>query len=243
MIRLSAPAKLTLSLAVTGVRPDGFHLINAEMVSLEIADEIVISPADTTAISVVGPYATGVPTDESNLVYKALVLVQRTADIHIVKNIPHGGGLGGGSTDAAAVLRWAGYTNLEAAAALGADIAFCLSGHRARVTGIGEILEPLTPATEDITLFIPPVHVSTPQVYKQWDAMGGPRGDIGNDLEPAALQAYPELSEWRDHIETVSGLRPFLAGSGATWFSRGHLKDLRGLSDKVQVVYTATQPR
>ena len=72
MIRLLAPAKLTLSLAITGVRSDGFHLINAEMVSLDIADEIVIAPADSTAISVVGPYALGVPTNENNLVFKAL---------------------------------------------------------------------------------------------------------------------------------------------------------------------------
>jgi 4-diphosphocytidyl-2-C-methyl-D-erythritol kinase len=243
MIRLSAPAKLTLSLSITGVRPDGFHLIDAEMVSLDIADEVVIAPADSTAISVVGPYAAGVPTNESNLVYKALTLAQRTADVHIVKNIPHGGGLGGGSTDAAAVLRWAGFTNVEAAAALGADIAFCLNGGRARVTGIGDILEPLAPAAQDITLFIPPVHVSTPTVYKQWDSMGGPIGDNKNDLEPAALQAYPELAQWRDHIEAVSGHRPLLAGSGATWFIHGHQRRLTGLSDKVQVVYTVTQPR
>jgi 4-diphosphocytidyl-2-C-methyl-D-erythritol kinase len=243
MIRLLAPAKLTLSLAITGVRSDGFHLINAEMVSLDIADEIVIAPADSTAISVVGPYALGVPTNENNLVFKALELVQRTADVHIVKNIPHGGGLGGGSTDAAAVLRWAGFTDLESAAALGADIAFCLNGSRARVSGIGEILEPVSPKVEDITLFIPPIHVSTPIVYKQWDTLGGPTGDHKNDLEPAVLVAYPEMSTWRDHIESVSGHRPFLAGSGATWFTYGHIESLTGLSDKVQVVYTTTQPR
>jgi 4-diphosphocytidyl-2-C-methyl-D-erythritol kinase len=243
MIRLLAPAKLTLSLAITGVRADGFHFIDAEMVSLAIADEIVITSGDSTAISVVGPYAVGVPTNEDNLVFKALSLVKRTADVHIVKNIPHGGGLGGGSTDAAAILRWAEFTDTDAAAALGADIAFCLSGGRAQVTGIGEILASLPHVTENFTLFIPPIRVSTPTVYAAWDALGGPRGLNGNDLEPAALHAYPELAEWKSQIGNSTGQEPLLAGSGATWFIRGHETALTGLSDKVQVVYTSTQPQ
>ena len=78
MTKIIAPAKLTLSLVITGVRSDDFHLIEAEMVSLDIADVIEISDADITTLTVSGQYATGVPTDESNLVSRALVLAGRS---------------------------------------------------------------------------------------------------------------------------------------------------------------------
>ena len=74
MTKIIAPAKLTLSLVITGVRSDGFHLIEAEMVSLDIADVIEITDADTTTLTVSGPYASGVPTDESNLVSRHSLL-------------------------------------------------------------------------------------------------------------------------------------------------------------------------
>lgn len=243
MTSVLAPAKLTLSLRITGVRADGFHLIDAEMVSLDIADELTIVEAPTTTISVSGPYASGVPTDETNIVHKALTLCGRFAHVSIVKNIPHGGGLGGGSTDAAAVLRWAQFTDLDASATVGADVPFCLSGGRGRVRGIGEIVEPLPFEDKKITLFIPPIHVSTPAVYRAWDDLGGPRGDNGNDLEPAALHAYPELKQWKEAIEDATQEEPFLAGSGATWFSLGHTQLDSARLAGVQVVYTTTRPR
>ena len=242
MTTLDAYAKLTLTLAVTGVRADGFHLIDAHMVSLEIADSIIITEADTTSISVTGPYAQGVPTDHTNIVHAALQLANRTAHVAIEKNIPHGGGLGGGSTDAAAVLRWANFTDVAASATVGADVAFCLSGGSARVRGIGEISEPLASVDTPITLFIPPIQVSTPSVYRAWDHLGGPSGDNGNDLEPAALHAYPELQTWRNTIESAIGIRPKLAGSGATWFVLGHTQHDSAQLAGVQVVYTATRP-
>lgn len=243
MTTVCAPAKLTLSLAVTGVRTDGFHLIDAEMVSLDIADDITIVDAPTTTISVSGPYASGVPTDESNIVHAALALCARTAHVSIVKNIPHGGGLGGGSTDAAAILRWAKFTDVASSATVGADVPFCLVGGRARVGGIGEIIEPLPYEEKKITLFIPPIHVSTPAVYRAWDALGGPSGDHGNDLEPAALHAYPELRDWQKTIEDAVQQRPFLAGSGATWFVPGHTQLDSARLAGVQVVYTTTRPQ
>lgn len=242
MIRLEAPAKLTLTLSVTGVRADGYHLIDAEMVALDIADVVTIEDADSTSITIDGPFAEGIPTDESNLVHKALALTGRTARVHISKNIPHGGGLGGGSTDAAAILRWANFTDHAAAAAVGADIPFSLVGGRAHVSGIGEIVQPLPYESRDITLLIPPVHVSTPLVYKTWDAMGGPRGDNGNDLEPAALAAVPELREWRQRIAEALGQTPYLAGSGATWFVYGHAPDISGQVTGLGVVHTTTRP-
>ncbi len=242
MISLEAPAKLTLSLRITGVRNDGYHTINAEMVALSLTDIVHITPSDAIRISATGPFSDGIPTDESNLVHKALTLVQRTADVRLEKNIPHGGGLGGGSTDAAAVLRWAEFLQPVEAANLGADVAFSLFGGRARVSGIGEIIEPLPHIERDITLFVPPIHVSTPLVYKTWDQLGGPTGDQENDLEPAAVAAVPELGTWRDLIHDSFGIRPHLAGSGATWFTYGHLTPQRETPAGLVVVHTTTRP-
>jgi len=240
--KIIAPAKLTLSLVITGVRSDGFHLIDAEMVSLDIADELDITQSDTTTITVSGPFATGVPTDSTNLVARALSLVDRTANVHIQKNIPNGGGLGGGSTDAAAILRWAQWTDVSGAAVVGADIPFCVVGGRAQVTGIGEIVAPLPHIHRDFTLFLPPISVSTPAVYREWDAMGGPKGPNGNDLEPAAISVFPELGQWRDRVQTAIGSTLRLAGSGSTWFADGHVhQGLDQISD-VQVVYATTRP-
>ena len=227
---------------ITGVRSDGFHLIEAEMVSLDIADVIEINDADTTTLTVSGPYGDGVPADESNLVSRALVLAGRTAQIHIEKNIPHGGGLGGGSTDAAAVLKWAQWTDVPATARLGADIPFCLIGGRALVTGIGEIVTPMPYVDKKVTLFLPPISVSTPVVYREWDAMGGPKGPNGNDLEPAAVSAFPELGKWRDRIESVTGSTLYLAGSGSTWFADSHIHQGLDQIPEVQVVYATTRP-
>jgi len=242
MTTIESPAKLTLTLAVAGVREDGYHLIDAQMVSLDICDIITINNDSSTSITVDGPYAAGVPTDSSNLVHKALVLAGRTARVHITKNIPNGGGLGGGSTNAASVLRWADFTDLAAASRIGADIPFCMVGGRAQVGGIGEIVHSLEFVPRDITLFIPPVHVPTPAVYRMWDAMGGPESDFDNDLEPAALAAVPELAVWRNRIETVIGQRPRLAGSGATWFVPGHVEIPVNALGECAFVHTKTRP-
>ncbi|MEP7046714.1 MAG: 4-(cytidine 5'-diphospho)-2-C-methyl-D-erythritol kinase [Ilumatobacteraceae bacterium] len=237
---LEAPAKLTLSLRITGVRDDGYHLIDAEMVTLQWHDTLSIDTG-STGLTAEGPYAKGMPLDASNLVAKALRHVGRTAAVHIRKELPYGGGLGGGSADAAAVLRWAGYDDVAGAAALGADVAFCLVGGKARVRGIGEIVEPLPFEAIDITLVIPPIAVSSPFVYGMWDDMGGPRGDGLNDLEPAAVHAFTAMGRWRDRIREAAGVAPTLAGSGATWFLRGH-HDLGAALPEAVVVRTGTCP-
>ncbi|HXH58733.1 4-(cytidine 5'-diphospho)-2-C-methyl-D-erythritol kinase [Iamia sp.] len=219
-VTVAAPAKLTLSLRVVGVRPDGFHLIEAEMVSLDLADTLSFGPGDGLEVT---ETTTGlrVPVTDDNLVRRALAVVGRTAHVRLVKRIPAGGGLGGGSADAAAVLRWAGVADLVTAASVGADVPFCLRGGRARVTGIGEVLDPLPPVEATYTLVVPPFGCATPAVYRAWDAMGGPTGAGPNDLEPAALRVEPRLAEWRDRLGRATGETPVLAGSGSTWFVPG----------------------
>ena len=242
MALLQAPAKLTLTLRITGVRPDGFHLIDAEMVTLDLADTVEIDDASESTLSVDGTFADGVPTDSSNLVMKALGLAGRTARVRVTKNIPNGGGLGGGSADAAAVLRWTGFTDLEAAAATGADIAFCMVGGRARVTGIGEKVEPLPHTDRAFTLVIPPLHVSTPAVYRAWDELGGPVTHPVNHLTEAAIAVEPRLGHWQEMIRQAAGEEPVLAGSGATWFLHGHHGAIAGKLPGATVITTNTRP-
>ena len=216
-----APAKLTVSLRVTGVRPDGYHLIDAEMVTLDYGDVVTFHDGD--GLEVVGPHADGVPVGEENLVRRALAAVGRRAFVRLDKQVPAGAGLGGGSSDAAAVLRWARCADAGVAAGLGADVAFCLVGGRARVRGVGEVVEPLPVVPRTYTLLIPPLPVATPAVYRAWDSLGGPQASDGsaNDLEAAALVVAPALAEWRDRLAAATGARPQLAGSGGTWFVEG----------------------
>ncbi len=237
---VAAHAKLTLSLRVTGVRPDGFHLLDAEMVTLELADELQITATKNAGIvSVVGPFAGGVDTGPNNLISRALILCSRHADVRVTKNIPHGGGLGGGSADAAAILRWADFSDVEAASTIGADIPFCMVGGRAIVQGIGEIITPLPFVAHDITLIIPPFGVSTPAVYKAWDSIArvtnaapDPAIDHVNDLEAAAIIVEPRLALWRDQIAQATGVLPSLAGSGATWWMYGARPELAAVLTK-----------
>ncbi len=217
---LQAPAKLTLSLAVTGVRPDGLHLIRAEMVTLDLHDTLELAPGGS-GLTVVGG-GDDVPVGPDNLVTRALELVGRTAAVRLTKRIPSQAGLGGGSSDAGAILRWAGFGDLEAAAVrLGADVAFCTVGGRALVEGIGEQVRPLPFKPLTVTLVTPPLACPTGAVYQAWDELGGPTGEAGNDLEPAALHVVPELARWRDELAESTGQRPRLAGSGSTWFVEG----------------------
>jgi 4-diphosphocytidyl-2-C-methyl-D-erythritol kinase len=228
---VSAPAKLTLSLSVTGVRDDGFHFLDVEMVSIDLADTLTFEPG--TGISVVDEVPGGlgtsrVPTGPDNLVARALAVVGRSAAVHIVKCIPAGAGLGGGSADAAAVLRWAGVTDLSLAVGLGADVPFCIQGGRARVTGVGETVEPLPFEDRRFVLLLAPLSVDTGAVYKRWDSRRARFGSEhradgagGNDLELAAIEVAPTLAHWRDRFADATGQRPRLAGSGSAWFVEG----------------------
>jgi 4-diphosphocytidyl-2-C-methyl-D-erythritol kinase len=260
-----APAKLTRRLRIEGRRPDGFHLLSAEMVTVSLYDDLEFCAGDgldvvehvdwltpggsgsaldsrpgVTARIVdasLGVASLGV--DERNLVELALTAVNRSASVRLTKRIPAGAGLGGGSANAAAVLRWAGSSDLGVATGLGADVPFCLVGGRALISGIGEIVEPLAHQPADYLLVVPRLHVSTPSVYAAWDALEGPLGDLDNDLEPAALVVEPRLAWWRDLIADVSGRRPRLAGSGGTWWLEGDHVELTALRQKVSTAVTA----
>ena len=246
LITLTAPAKLTLSLRVTGIRPDGFHLIDAEMVTLELADELVVDPTGD-GLEISGKFAGDLGINNQvlakNLVSRALKLAGRTAHVTVSKNIPSGGGLGGGSADAAAILRWAGFTDLVAAARLGADISFCIVGGRARVSGIGEIIEPLEVVQRQITLVVPPFGVSTPAVYKAFDELTDScRQKLihsgVNDLEPAAIKVEPQLEIWKKKIFNATGVEPTLAGSGSTWWLDGRFENLADQLPDATVITT-----
>jgi 4-diphosphocytidyl-2-C-methyl-D-erythritol kinase len=245
-----APAKLTLSLRITGVRPDGYHLIDAEMVTLDLADTLSFAPGNglvvestgvpgagvvaddavgSTAGSTAGGAAGGVqaiPIGPDNLVNRALRAVDREAAVRLIKRIPAGAGLGGGSADAAAVLRWAGCPDLPLAARLGADVPFCLVGGRAQVAGIGEQVTPLPYVKRSFVLLLLPFGVETAAVYGAWDRLERagslpPAGTVVNELEAPALVVEPRMSAWRDRLGEVTGAEPCMAGSGSTWFVEG----------------------
>lgn len=220
-----APAKLTLSLRIVGdPRSDGLHLIEAEMVTLDFGDELEITTAPHALRSRVrfdGP-TENIPTEGDDLVARALRLAGTVADVVVTKRIPTGAGLGGGSADAAAILRWAGFTDLRRAAfELGADVAFCMTGGRARVTGIGEVVTPLPFVPRVVTLLTPPIHCPSGDVYQAWDRLPDRTAPGNNDLEPAALVVRPDLAKWRDQLGNATGQQPQLAGSGSTWFVDG----------------------
>jgi 4-diphosphocytidyl-2-C-methyl-D-erythritol kinase len=239
-----AQAKLTLSLKLVGMRTDGYHLIDAEMVSLDLRDTLTFTDGDGLSIEMESSAAGGLPVETSpdNLIIRALTKVNRRARVHVVKRIPAGGGLGGGSADAAAVFRWANRTKDEdvlEAAQLGADVSFCIRGGRARVTGIGERIEPLPFVARTFTLLTPPFGVSTPAAYRAWDELGGPISEGPNDLTAGSLAVDPRLAMWRDHLGNRTGQEPILAGSGSTWFVEGAYT---GVCQGVQFVVAHTVP-
>jgi 4-diphosphocytidyl-2-C-methyl-D-erythritol kinase len=242
-VEIEAAAKLTLSLRVVGVRSDGYHLLESEMVSLDLADTLRLGPGDgltVTAGSTDDATGTGKPDGAAgvsvalgpdNLVVRALRAVGRRADVELVKRIPAGAGLGGGSADAAAVLRWAGCRDVDVALGLGADVPFCLSGGRAMVRGVGEDIEALPFEDRLYTLLLLPFGTDTAAVYRAWDELarrrdGRTSGDGGNDLEAAALAVDGRLARWKRVLAERSGRTPRLAGSGSTWFVEGALTGL-----------------
>jgi 4-diphosphocytidyl-2-C-methyl-D-erythritol kinase len=238
-----APAKLTWTLEVTGVREDGFHELDAEMVTLSLADELEISEGD--GLEIVG--APDLAATRENLVMRALDVVDRRARVVLTKKIPRGGGLGGGSADAAAILRWAGGVDDLEAARLGGDVPFCQHGGRARVRGIGELIEPLEFLARRVTLFIPDFGVATPAVYRAYDELvaRGERPGGRNHLEAPARLVEPRVGQSLDFLRREYG-EVVLAGSGSTMFAEGWLgeatQDVQGPAGLVKVLHVETTP-
>lgn len=224
MTQLTAPAKLTWYLEVTGVRDDGYHLLSSEMLSVGLVDRLALDE-DADYLRVTG---TGeVPLDDSNLIRRALSLVRRTAGVTLDKQIPAGGGLGGGSSDAGAILRWAGGVAPEAAAQLGGDVPFCQVGGRALVQGVGERVTPLPFVEREVTLFMPDFTVSTAQVYAAYEELRnrGERPGGRNHLEVPARRVQARLATLLDWARAEFG-DVHLAGSGSTVFLEGHVFDM-----------------
>ena len=246
--RIQAPAKLNLSLRVLGRRDDGYHDIESLMVRLpQLADELEFSEAEKFSFSCDDPT---VPGDEGNLVIKALRAYEAAAKtecrvaIHLKKSIPHGAGLGGGSSDAAATLRALDQlhegklgTNrlIELAAAIGSDVPFFLGDAAVRVSGRGERLESVKPPPAlPILLLKPTFGVPTPEAYRHWsdsqEIPGIPYApqmidglELVNDLERPVFAKHrflAELKQWllrRDEVRAA-----LLCGSGSTIFAVLH---------------------
>ncbi len=246
-VATTAPAKLNLSLRVLGTRPDGFHELEALTVMVSApADDLTVAsgPAGTVALTVIGG-GPDVPTDEENLVVRAARAVlgpDAGVRITLTKITPSGAGLGGGSADAAAILRVLRDRDdldpavvLAAAAELGSDVPVCVDGRPAMLRGRGEVLEPVELAGElHVVVATPGFALATPEVFGAWDALAGagrPRTvaapaavahlvpELVNDLEPAAERVEPGITAFREVLGRVTGSEPLLAGSGSSyWF-------------------------
>ncbi|MFZ1062997.1 MAG: hypothetical protein WAN30_05945, partial [Acidimicrobiales bacterium] len=234
-------------LEVTGVRSDGLHELRSEMTTVDLADRLLIDP-DQDYVTLA--HAAPVPVDETNLVARALRLVARRAGVVIEKHIPVGGGLGGGSADAAAVLRFFGGVSDERALELGGDVPFCQRGGRAIVEGVGEQLTSLDFEARALTLVMPDFSVSTRDCYRAFDELvaAGTRAHGTNHLEAAACLVEPRLAATLAWLRASYGDEVRLAGSGSTMFLAGHLEgpgtqwDVRGPAGTVRFRHSNTTP-
>jgi 4-diphosphocytidyl-2-C-methyl-D-erythritol kinase len=248
---IQAPAKLNRFLAVLGRRADGFHDLELVTTVLsgvpDLMDTLQAEPATALSLTISGPTGEGLVPDDSNLVLRAWRLLEEAvghplpAALHLEKHIPHGAGLGGGSSDAAAALRLGNQLFgldlpddllLRQAARLGSDVPLFLLGGTVLGLGRGERVFPLRPIPlEPILLVHPGLHVGTPSVYRALQSVGYPfpealaslpTGAIPpwrNDLTGAALWVCPPLAEVRDALRD-SGGEPLLCGSGSCWAAR-----------------------
>jgi 4-diphosphocytidyl-2-C-methyl-D-erythritol kinase len=203
-----SPAKLNLFLAITGQRPDGYHNLLSLMVPLPWGDRISIVPDDSrTSLSITGPFAKGVPTDANNLILKAINKFRSKADIghfkiHLEKNIPHGAGLGGGSSNAACTLlalneqtnQCLSADNLfSMAAQLGSDVPFFLRKEAQIIRGRGENTEPIDPVFESalqewhFAIMRPPFAIETAEAYSAMRA--NPEYYVSEEIAAEKLQA------------------------------------------------------
>jgi 4-diphosphocytidyl-2-C-methyl-D-erythritol kinase len=239
-----APAKLNLFLHVVGRRADGYHRLQSAFVLIDAADRLRFAVRGDGAIRRVNDLE-GVP-PESDLVVRAARLLKAEtgvaagADIEVEKHLPMGGGLGGGSSDAATTLvvlnrLWGTGLDRPAlqalGARLGADVPFFVFGRNAWVEGIGERLVAMDIAPAWYLVLVPPVAVPTREIFlvpeltrdteplkmEDFSAHAAP-GRFRNDLEPVVVSRYPAVREHLQHLAPHGGGR--LTGSGACVFAR-----------------------
>jgi 4-diphosphocytidyl-2-C-methyl-D-erythritol kinase len=250
-MQIHAPAKINLFLAVRGTRQDGYRDLETVIQAVGLYDTIDVSPAKELVCTCSDP---SVPVDEENLVMRAAGLLLREdgrgrgAAIHLEKKIPVAGGMGGGSSDAAAVLTalnhlWEMGRSRERlsrlAARLGSDVPFFLEGGAALCTGRGEIVEPLESAARFwVVLVNPRTGLSTKDVYAELGEKvtageiepgtvidGLRKGDTGtiaagmhNELESAAFRLLPPLRGIRESLRKAGCSEAMVSGSGPTLF-------------------------
>jgi len=250
-LRLQAPAKLNRFLAVLGRRADGFHELELVTTVLEgvegLTDTLQGERAEALGLELTGPTAGGLTVDDTNLVLRAWRLLEREARrplpaaLRLEKRIPHGAGLGGGSSDAAAALRLGNElfelglpqsTLLRLAAELGSDVPLFVLGGTVLGLGRGERVFPLRPIPlEPMVIVNPGLHVPTPAVYRALALAGYPMPEAcpslsagaappwRNDLTGASIWVCPELADLRAELLELGG-EPLLCGSGSSWAAR-----------------------
>lgn len=234
-----APAKLNLMLRILGRRDDGYHLLQTVFQFLDHGDALKFRPREDGRIRLLNPLP-GVA-DEANLVVRAALALQRYAgcaagaDIEVTKRLPMGGGLGGGSSDAATTLValniiWGAGLETEAlarlGAGLGADVPVFVLGRAAWGEGVGEILTPLDQLAEPWYLVVcPPLAVNTGQIFKDPELTRNSApitiadfvaGETGNDCLPVVRKRHPQIAAAMKALEPLG--EPRLTGTGACIF-------------------------
>jgi 4-diphosphocytidyl-2-C-methyl-D-erythritol kinase len=240
-----APAKVNLALHVVGRRADGLHLLDGLVAFARVGDLIEAEPAGGLSLTIDGRFAGGLDAGPDNLVLRAAVLLRpagRGAAIRLTKALPLAGGVGGGSTDAAAALRllarlWeVPLPGMGDLLALGADVPVCLAARPCRMRGIGEEITPLALPPVWLVLANPGAPAATAAVYAglagrfgppmpappafaDADALADFLAAQRNDLEPPAIAAVPAIAEVIAALAAQPGCRlARMSGSGATCF-------------------------
>ncbi|WP_375174446.1 4-(cytidine 5'-diphospho)-2-C-methyl-D-erythritol kinase [Pseudooceanicola sp.] len=197
-----APAKINLTLHVTGQRPDGYHLLDSLVVFADIGDHLTVTPATETSLTITGPRARGIPDGPENLVCRAAEAFGQPAQITLEKHLPAMAGIGGGSSDAAATLRALSRATSRpippGALSLGADVPVCVTATAARMQGIGEVVTPVPKLPELHGVLVNPgVDVPTPRVFAR----------LGNRTNPPMPQELPSWASTADLIDWLHTTR------------------------------------
>ena len=233
---LLAYAKLNLSLCVLARRPDGYHEIDSLVQTIDLADQIRIRVAKGDALEVANDLEGLEGPDLAHRAAAALLAAKKTTrkvDIEIHKHIPVGAGLGGGSSDAAAVLQHLDLAlpprlpadELHAVATrIGSDVPLFLAGGCVRLRGRGERLNPCSePRTETFVVLVPSIHCSTATVYNAWRTEAAPNDTTyalgANDLLLPALTTHPGLLPYHHAISSLGGAFAGMSGSGSAFYA------------------------